>query len=90
MKRIDEVERNAIWKQENSDPFISVKLNYCQGPVVAPYAAKQFQKIKIGKLMLSRSKPDNVVFLNDITVSEIVNIMELADKEFTGRKVSLV
>ena len=40
------------------------------------FSGKQFQKIKIGKFMLSRNKPDNVVFLNDNTVLEIVIIVE--------------
>ena len=40
------------------------------------FSGKQFQKIKIGKFMPSRNKPDNVVFLNDNTVLEIVIIVE--------------
>ena len=81
VKRVHEIERNEVRKLEDNDSSICVSVSHCQGPMIVPYVGKQFHKIRIGKSMLSRSCPDNVVILNDSTMFEIVNIVELNDKQ---------
>jgi hypothetical protein len=84
VKRIDELDRFASKKTDSVTTTVSASIRHANGPMIAPYVGKQFEKIKIGKLNLSRSHPNNTVFItrnNVIKVFCILNILELNSDE---------
>ena len=85
VKRIDELDRFSTRTEEPDTAPLSASIRHGNGPMLAPYVGKQFEKIKIGKLNLSRNHPDNTVFMNVSNgkrVFCILNIVELNSDDF--------
>ena len=87
VKRLDEKNRNEFAKNKVEDPPIIVKEKHTQGPLITPFNGEQYGKVQLGKILLTRSLPDNVVLVcvsnepERLTVFQIHNITKFENDE---------